>query len=951
MGAGQLTGRRTAAARWAVNSLRIFVSSPNDVARERRALEEVVQQLNESEPGVRLELFRWEADVVPRIGPPPQTVVDDQTPAYDIYLGIMASRFGSPTSRHGSGTEQEFRDAFRRWGRAGRPWILFYFKEKPSVGSSPAAAGQWQKVCKFRDELKRLGITASYSTVPEFRASVERNLRRLTRMLPGSNRKATLLLTSTSPRRKALLAQIGLLEDRDFKTVQVPFALPEPAGPLTLKDAQEQARKAAHAKIHHAIRERHALVTHGLNAADTLVVGADTLVFCEDHILDRPLLNALEFATPRDIQHAIVTATSMLKAQRGKTIHIITALEIALADDLDAARSHCAVTAARMKDFSDAEVESYVRTREPFDKAGAFGIQERGVALFEGIRGSYSNVVGLPLVEFLALLDDPLFAERILPRGLPQAAVRAPAEQPAHRLAVVSVGDINFDFVYDELPEGYFSSLAPPGGKVQGEVFRGAGGTAVRFALGAQRAGFADCAVVGVVGGDALGAAIESELHQLGIRFLLPRDIVQKTGVALVLRDSGRRDTSFTLTDARQRLPPALAERVKPDIEKADVFYVSGYCLADPNRRNAAAGMIRTAGRAGSLVVLDVVVGMHRALPFAELSNLLHDPATGRSHVDVLVSELPEIAAWFELEMPAEDDPELGRRLRESVVDLLRPEFPTLFLRTPSYTRELIASPGGVELSDLDYPRLDRRDRLGYGDALTARHLFDYLSPRVLLASRSPQRLELLRQILPASKIVVRPSGIDERYAPDESAEDRVVRMAARKAERALEEGGFGPTIEIIVGADTEIVLDEGRRKTAEIVRGPRTAAEARQALKKLSGRSHRALTGLALIGADPATGERKRVTDCVATRVAFRKLSKQEIDDYVASREWEDRAGGYAIQGLGGLLVEEIEGSYSNVVGLPLERLADLLAREFERPIWHIDRVSNWRLPRPVPR
>jgi hypothetical protein len=90
-----------------VRLIRIFVSSPKDVQAERDMLEKAVEQINRSDGtrlGVALRTFRWEKDVVPRIGPPPQEVVDRQTPPCDIYLGIMASRFGTKTSGFGSGT-------------------------------------------------------------------------------------------------------------------------------------------------------------------------------------------------------------------------------------------------------------------------------------------------------------------------------------------------------------------------------------------------------------------------------------------------------------------------------------------------------------------------------------------------------------------------------------------------------------------------------------------------------------------------------------------------------------------------------------------------------------------------------------------------------------------------------------------------------------------------------
>ena len=89
-----------------VRIIRVFVSSPSDVQKERDVLKEVIESINRTDGqpnGFRLESFRWEDDVIPQIGPRPQHVVDEQMPVYDIYLGIMSTRFGTPTGQYGSG--------------------------------------------------------------------------------------------------------------------------------------------------------------------------------------------------------------------------------------------------------------------------------------------------------------------------------------------------------------------------------------------------------------------------------------------------------------------------------------------------------------------------------------------------------------------------------------------------------------------------------------------------------------------------------------------------------------------------------------------------------------------------------------------------------------------------------------------------------------------------------
>ena len=170
----------------AVRLIRVFVSSPSDVAEERRVLDEVVERINRTDvraQDVRLELWKWEDDVVPQIGPRPQDVVDAQTPAdYDVYLGMLACRFGTPTGRYGSGTEKEFRDALRRWGKTGKPWILFYFKTA-KVALDEIDLDQYAQVRKFREEVQTRGLYATYEqvrgTAEAFFEQVDTHLRKI----------------------------------------------------------------------------------------------------------------------------------------------------------------------------------------------------------------------------------------------------------------------------------------------------------------------------------------------------------------------------------------------------------------------------------------------------------------------------------------------------------------------------------------------------------------------------------------------------------------------------------------------------------------------------------------------------------------------------------------------------------------------------------------------------
>jgi septum formation protein len=143
--------------------------------------------------------------------------------------------------------------------------------------------------------------------------------------------------------------------------------------------------------------------------------------------------------------------------------------------------------------------------------------------------------------------------------------------------------------------------------------------------------------------------------------------------------------------------------------------------------------------------------------------------------------------------------------------------------------------------------------------------------------------------------------------------EDLVVENARRKALAGLQLASAEPD-ERSLGVDTEVVLD-GRLlgKAAD-------AAGARERLRALSGRTHEVLSGVALVG-----GERPALTGVARSRVTFAELDAATLERYLASEEWRDRAGAYAIQGLGSLLVDRVEGDFANVVGLPLRLLVEL--------------------------
>ncbi|MFN3587338.1 MAG: Maf family protein [Moraxellaceae bacterium] len=189
------------------------------------------------------------------------------------------------------------------------------------------------------------------------------------------------------------------------------------------------------------------------------------------------------------------------------------------------------------------------------------------------------------------------------------------------------------------------------------------------------------------------------------------------------------------------------------------------------------------------------------------------------------------------------------------------------------------------------------------------------LSPALVLASTSPRRRELLAQL--GLRFDVARIDVDERRLTGESPEAYVRRLAEDKARAGLMAVTPGT---VVVAADTTVALGD------DVLGKPASFAEAEAMWQRLAGGEHRVLTGVAVAVRD-AAGEARLAAQVVATRVRFRAIAAQEMQAYWASGEPADKAGGYAIQGRGAVFVTGIEGSYSNVVGLPLAETADLLA------------------------
>jgi septum formation protein len=184
----------------------------------------------------------------------------------------------------------------------------------------------------------------------------------------------------------------------------------------------------------------------------------------------------------------------------------------------------------------------------------------------------------------------------------------------------------------------------------------------------------------------------------------------------------------------------------------------------------------------------------------------------------------------------------------------------------------------------------------------------------IVLASSSPRRKEILSRYNVNVKIVK--SNIEEKIDKSEEPEIAAMSLAFQKA---LDVSSRLDDDNIVLAADTIVYCDK-------ILGKPKDDEEAFEMLKMLSGKEHYVITGICIIN----TGSNKKVIDYVKTRVKFRELTKEKIKKYISTGEHKDKAGAYGIQGYGAVLVESIEGSYSNVVGLPISKVDFLLEEYF---------------------
>ena len=181
-----------------------------------------------------------------------------------------------------------------------------------------------------------------------------------------------------------------------------------------------------------------------------------------------------------------------------------------------------------------------------------------------------------------------------------------------------------------------------------------------------------------------------------------------------------------------------------------------------------------------------------------------------------------------------------------------------------------------------------------------------------ILASVSPRRKELLEGM--GIEFDVIPSGINEDFLNGETPRDHVLRLSKEKSSAVSRNNPDA----WVLGADTVVIID------GEVIGKPGTQNEARAMLARLSGREHRVITGFTIVNKSADV----MITDAVESFVIFKEISEDEMDWYVKTKEPYDKAGGYAVQGMAAFFIREIQGSYTNVVGLPLTEVVTALKK-----------------------
>ncbi len=193
------------------------------------------------------------------------------------------------------------------------------------------------------------------------------------------------------------------------------------------------------------------------------------------------------------------------------------------------------------------------------------------------------------------------------------------------------------------------------------------------------------------------------------------------------------------------------------------------------------------------------------------------------------------------------------------------------------------------------------------------------MKKKIVLASQSPRRKDIISMVIPEFDIIVDNSDeiVEDGLSPEETVKCLAMQKAMNVSDKVEDNA-------LVIGADTVVGID------GEIFGKPADEEDAKRMLKRLSGRESIVCTGFAVI--DTESG--KAVCDSVTTYVSFRDMTDEEIDAYIKTKEPMDKAGAYAVQGIGGLFITGIKGDYFNVVGLPLCALSEVLSREFDYKI-----------------
>lgn len=369
--------------------------------------------------------------------------------------------------------------------------------------------------------------------------------------------------------------------------------------------------------------------------------------------------------------------------------------------------------------YANEEIDAYLQAKDVISRPGAVMLDGPGVAFVAKIRGIPSNVAGLPLTDFVKHLEQQYGVDF-------RPSDRFNSELPgSHPLSVLSIGDINYDLIFDDLPSGSLRSITPPGLKTVGEIRRAVGGTAVQFARHCRRTGFEKLVVGGIFGADAPGEFIQQALEsappdepQIPI-IVVPGRQPQptKTSIAVIIREKatlGEADASLTITNADQHLPREFAKEY-PAIANTDVVFVSGYALADSDRQLASINALKSGFEAGAVTVVDFTVDFDKSwksprgsTPTRNFDSFLRELAEDKAGsdstvVDVLVSETVELIRWLACDAGSSES-EITQivtqrandwaYIREQVIPKLRRCFRVAILRTPKYTEQMVIKLG-----------------------------------------------------------------------------------------------------------------------------------------------------------------------------------------------------------------------------------------------------------------